>query len=53
MTDRQTAFQLNIVDDISHRICQPLMTVFMTTDRDAVPVYQEELFMLPGLDCMG
>ena len=53
MTDRQTAFQLYIADDIVHRICQPLMTVFVTTDRDAVPVYHEELFVLPGIDCMG
>ena len=53
MMDRQLAFQLYIVDDIVHRICQPLMTVFMTTDRDAVPIYQEELLMLSGIDCMG
>ena len=29
------------------------MTVFVTTDRDVVPVYQEELFMSPGIYCMG
>ena len=53
MMDRQTTFQLYIVDDSVHRICQPLMTVFVTTDTDAVPVYQEELLILPGIDCVG